>query len=210
MNYPEIAAVVLIAFVAALPASAADDAAAKRGVEDTMRRSFSQATTDEWKTRLKQDGVQALCSKYRNRPPPQIMRRIRASERGTFRYPADGQLIGDWREGEAIASIGTGGNIGTIRPDRPGTRQGGNCYACHALAPGEVAAGNLGPSLTGFGRLRGNSPEVVRQTYETIYNAQAFFPCSSMPRFGYHEWLTPSEIADAVAFLLDPESPVNK
>jgi sulfur-oxidizing protein SoxX len=58
--------------------------------------------------------------------------------------------------------------------------------------------------------LRGNSREVVKYTYERIYNAQAFTPCSMMPRFGHNGWLTPQQIADAVAFLLDPESPVNK
>jgi sulfur-oxidizing protein SoxX len=108
------------------------------------------------------------------------------------------------------AGLGTGGHIGRIQPDPPDRRRGGNCYACHALAPGEVAAGNLGPSLTGYGRARGATPEVIRYTYQKIFNAQAFFPCTSMPRFGHSGWLTPKEIADAVAFLLDPGSPVNR
>ena len=96
-----------------------------------------------------------------------------------------------------------------FQPDPPGRAKGGNCYACHQLAPGEVAAGNIGPSLTGYGRLRGNTPEMQRFAYEKIFNAQAFFPCSHMPRFGHNGWLTPNEIADLVAFLLDPESVVN-
>jgi len=50
----------------------------------------------------------------------------------------------------------------------------------------------------------------VKRTYEQIFNVQAFYPCSMMPRFGHNGWLTPQQIADAVAFLLDPQSPVNK
>jgi sulfur-oxidizing protein SoxX len=118
--------------------------------------------------------------------------------------------MGDWREGEKLASSGRGGHIGKIQPDPPGTKRGGNCYACHALAPKEVAAGNLGPSLTAYGKRRGTSPEAVKYTYEKIFNSQAFFACSNMPRFGYHAWLMPQEIAHTVAFLLDPASPVNQ
>jgi L-cysteine S-thiosulfotransferase len=187
----------------------ADDHARERA-EPVVRASFSSATQEEWNTRLKQDEAQALCSKYRNAPSEDVARHIVESQQKSFRYPEDGKLMGDWKEGQNLASVGTGGHIGKIQPDRPGTRRGGNCYACHAMAKTEIAAGNLGPSLTGFGTRRGTSPESIKYTYQKIYNAQAFFPCSHMPRFGHNGWLTPKEIADAVAFLLDPESPVNK
>jgi len=189
---------------------AAADKAAVSNTEATMRRSFSTATPDDWKARLTQDEVQALCSQYRNNPPPKITARILASQQRTLRYPPGGKMIGDWREGEKLASIGTGGQLSAIRPEVPGAPRGGNCYACHTLASSEVAAGNLGPSLTGFGKMRGTSPDAVKRTYEQIFNVQAFYPCSMMPRFGHNGWLTPQQIADAVAFLLDPQSPVNK
>lgn len=196
----------LLAGLLAAPAAAfAADSA-----EDVVRRSYPGASPEEWRSRLDQDDVQALCSRYRNRPPAEVAARIVESQLATIRYPEDGKLLGDWKAGEKLASIGTGGHIGRIQPDPPDRRKGGNCYACHALAKKEVAAGNLGPSLTGYGRLRGNAPEIVRHTYAKIYNAQAFFPCTSMPRFGHNGWLTSQEIADAVAFLLDPESPVNR
>lgn len=191
-----------------VPAAQAVDFDAK--AEAVMRDSFSTATPEEWSSRLAQDEVQKLCSRYRDRPPANVAARIAAVSSRTFKYPASGKLIGDWKAGERLASIGTGGHIGNIQPDRAGTPRGGNCYACHALAPKELAAGNLGPRLTGYGNRRGRSAETVKYVYEKIYNAQAFFPCSQMPRFGLHDWLTPEEIADAVAFLLDPESPVNK
>jgi len=179
-------------------------------VQRMMRESFTSATPEEWKQRLEQDEVQKLCSQYRNQPPPEVAQKIIALSSREFRYPANGELLGDWRRGEKLASSGKGGHIGHIRPDPPGRKRGANCYACHALAPSELAAGNLGPSLTGYGTLYGISPETLERVYQKIYNAQALYACSQMPRFGYNNWLTPEEVADAVAFLLDPESPVNK
>lgn len=187
----------------------AQDASAK--AEQSYRQSFSTATAEEWATRLQQDEVNALCSKYRNHPPPEVTARILALSQRSIELPDDPKaMMGDWKEGEKLASIGTGGHIGKVQPDRPGTRQGGNCYACHTLAAKEVAAGNLGPTLTNYRKVRGSSPQAVQYVYSKIYNAHAFFPCSSMPRFGYNKWLTAKEIADITAFLLDPESPVNK
>ena len=55
------------------------------------------------------------------------------------------------------------------------------------------------------GKLKGNW-----KTGEKIYNAQAFVPCSRMPRLGHNGILTPEKIAHITAFLLSPESPVNK
>ncbi|MFN0314801.1 MAG: sulfur oxidation c-type cytochrome SoxX [Burkholderiales bacterium] len=206
---PPASRIAMLIFAASCSAASSEDALRTR-TESLVRESFSGASSEEWNERLRQDEVQALCSRYRNHAPPDVAQRILQSQQGSFRYPEDGKLLGDWKEGEKLASIGTGGHIGKIQPDRPGTRRGGNCYACHALAAKEIAAGNLGPSLTGFGKLRGLSPESIKYTYEKIYNAQAFYPCSMMPRFGHNGWLTPKEIADAVAFLLDPESPVNR
>jgi sulfur-oxidizing protein SoxX len=198
-----------LALACAAPFALGDEASQRRA-EEVVRQSFSGATPEEWAARMQQDDAQMACSRYRNSPPPEVAERILRSQQQAIQYPADGKLMGDWREGEKLASIGTGGHIGKLQPDPPDRRKGGNCYACHLMATKEVAAGTIGPSLTGFGKLRGNSPEVVKYTYDKIYNAQAFAPCSMMPRFGHNRWLTPKEIADSVAFLLDPESPVNK
>jgi len=35
-------------------------------------------------------------------------------------------------------------------------------------------------------------------------------PCSQMPRFGHAKFLSEEQIKDVVAYLYDPESPVNK
>jgi sulfur-oxidizing protein SoxX len=188
---------------------AADDAL-DTAVEKVMRDSFTGASPEHWKSRLEQDEVQAYCSRFRNSPPPEVVERILELSNSNFRYPADGQLLGDWAKGEKLASSGKGGHIGTIRPDPPGRKRGANCYACHALARSELSAGNLGPSLTDYGKQHGTSAATIRLVYQKIFNAQAFYPCSQMPRFGHNEWLTPEEVADAVAFLLDPQSPVNQ
>jgi sulfur-oxidizing protein SoxX len=179
-------------------------------VEKVMRQSFPGASPEQWKTRLEQDEVQALCSRFRNSPPSDFAERIVQLSNLEFRYPADGKLLGDWTNGEKLASSGKGGHIGTIRPDPPGRKRGANCYACHELARSELAAGNLGPSLTDYGKLHGTSAATIKFVYQKIYNAQAFYPCSQMPRFGHNAWLTPEEVADTVAFLLDPQSPVNQ
>jgi len=215
MRYGLMVVFVTAGFGAFWPGAAADEEPGASGamdaaVEKVMRESFSNVTPEQWQSRVEQDEVQKLCSRYRNEPPPEIAQRIVELSGRKFRYPASGKLLGDWKNGEKLASSGKGGHIGTINPDPPGRERGANCYACHALASSELAAGNLGPSLTGYGKLHGVSRESIERVYQKVYNAQAFYPCSQMPRFGHNGWLTPEEVADAVAFLLDPDSPVNQ
>jgi len=200
--------VLLIGWAAA--AGAADTAGpSSERMNDALRRSFSNATPEEWKTRLDQDRAQILCSQHRNTPPPEIAAAIVGEAKSSLRYPPNGKLLGDWRKGEEIALLSGGGQLSRLAPERA-PKRGGNCYACHALSPREVAAGNLGPSLTGYAKLRGTSDASVRYTYEKIFNAQAYLACSFMPRFGHNGWLTPEQVADITAFLLDPQSPVNR
>ncbi|WP_026174953.1 sulfur oxidation c-type cytochrome SoxX [Thermus igniterrae] len=142
---------------------------------------------------LAQDKGQALCSQYRDRLPPDLVPQFLAEQKALIKYPKDGKLLGDWKNGEKVFTD----------PKR------GNCYACHAGDPKEVAFGTMGPSLTGYGQ-RGTSEPVVRYTYEKIYNAWAFVPCSLMYRGGVHGLFTPEETADLVAYLLDPASPINR
>jgi len=164
-------------------------------------------------SRLKQDDTQRICSDTRNNPDAKQAADITAREAGNIKHPENGKLMGDWKKGEKLFAAGFGMRIGKIEPD-PVAKQkggnGGNCYACHAADPKEVAAGNVGPSLTGYGKLRGTGDDIVKYTYEKIYNPQAFTACSSMPRMGHNGILTPEQIADITAYLLSPESPVNK
>ena len=156
--------------------------------------------------RLVQTDLQRACSNADDRPASQEQAGAqREQAMASVVFPADGNYLGDWREGEKIAQNGRGMQYS----DDPATPNGGNCYACHQLAPAEIAAGNLGPSLTGYGQ-RGQSREVLQYTWAKIWNPNASIVCSHMPRFGDAGILTAGQIRDLMALLLDPESPVNR
>jgi sulfur-oxidizing protein SoxX len=157
--------------------------------------------------RLRQDDTQRACSAARGQSlPPDVAVQIERANLATIRYPADGRLVGDWRNGERVAQEGRGKQFS----DDPSVPAGANCYACHRLSGSELSFGTLGPSLYQYGKLRGNSAEVQRYTFAKIYNAQAFTACSNMPRFGHNGILTQRQIQDVTALLLDPASPVNQ
>jgi sulfur-oxidizing protein SoxX len=165
------------------------------------------SATPEWAKRLEQDETQRICSKSANAPTPEAAAAIQARERVMIRYPADGKLLGDWRRGEAVAQDGYGGRFTDTDLSRP---KGGNCYACHELDPKEVSFGTLGPSLREYGKNHNYSAADTKAVYDKIYDAQAAWPCSNMPRFGSSGSLAIEQIKDLVALLMDPNSPVNK
>lgn len=152
-----------------------------------------------------QDDVQAACSAAKP-PSDKKAKALQAAQLKSVKYPADGNYMGDWKAGEKIAQNGRGMQWS----DKVGSENGGNCYACHQLTKEEISFGNIGPSLYQYGKLRGNSEEIVKYTWAKLYNAQAFNACSRMPRFGHNEVLTEKQLKDVMALLLDPQSPVNK
>ena len=127
-------------------------------------------------------------------------------EKAALVFTADGKVMGDWKAGEKVANTGTGGQFS----DTAETYKGGNCYACHQMAPKEVSYGTLGPSLAGYGKQKNFAPEEAKAAYAKIYNAQSVMACSQMPRFGHNKFLSEQQMKDVTAFLFDPESPVNK
>jgi sulfur-oxidizing protein SoxX len=172
-----------------------------------MKRDFKdhgQATVD----RLNQDEMQRICSEYvgERKLPRDVAERAEREQQALIRYPADGNMIGNWKEGEKIAQTGTGKQW-SDDPKNPG---GGNCYACHQLSKAELSYGTIGPSLYHFGKVHGFTPEMRKYAYSKVYNSQAFVACSSMPRFGHKGILTEQQMKDVVALLMDPDSPVNK
>ena len=157
--------------------------------------------------RLDQDDTQRLCSQAAGKTPPRdVAERIEKQNLATIKYPADGKLLGDWKNGEKIAQDGRGKQYS----DDPKGPVGGNCYACHQLAPQELAYGTIGPSLYRFGKLRGYGAETERYAYGKIFNSEAFAACSTMPRFGHNGILSEQQIKDVTALLMDPASPVNQ
>lgn len=171
-----------------------------------LKKAFPRAPAD-WSARLKPDATMTTCAAYRNHPPKAVAEAIAARERARIRYPDDGRLIGDWRNGERIAQSGYGMRFTDIDKTRA---NGGNCYACHRITNAEVSYGTLGASLVNYGRLKDDKEAAARAVYDKIYNSHAAVPCSLMPRFGANGILTIEQIKDLVALLMDPESPVNK
>ena len=172
----------------------------------TLKASFKeqgQAMMD----RLDQDDTQKTCSEYQGKAPPKdVAERIEKANLATIKWPSDGKLVGDWKNGEKIAQEGRGMQF-SDDPKGPG---GANCYACHQLAPQELSYGTMGPSLYQFGKMRGYTDEIRKYAYGKVWNAQAYNACTNMPRFGHKGILTEQQVKDVVALLMDPASPVNK
>lgn len=171
-----------------------------------IKAAFANAPAD-WVPRLTPDETMRRCSQTRNKPGKATAAAIEKRERATIEYPADGNFIGDWKKGEALAQNGYGLRFTDYPPRRA---SGGNCYACHQLTKKEVSYGTLGPSLLEYGKLRDYKPEAIKAAYEKIYNSHAVLACSNMPRFGTNKILIIDQIKDAVALLMSPDSPVNK
>jgi len=175
-------------------------------VDKALKGSFATAAPD-WQARLDQDETQKLCSQYRNAPPRAVAEAMIAREKANIAYPADGKLMGDWKKGEGLAQSGYGWRF-TDYPAR--NANGGNCYACHQLDKKELSFGTLGPSLLEYGKIRKFTEAEVKAVYERIYNPHAAIPCANMPRMGASKFLTVDQIKDLVAYVMSPESPVNK
>jgi len=140
-------------------------------------------------------------------------KRIEAANLSTIKWPSDGQFLGDWKQGEAIAQSGRG----LTWTDKAGDANGGNCYNCHQISQEEISYGTIGPSLYNYGKIRGvTDPQsaaakpIVEYTWGKIWNSKAYNACSNMPRAGHSGILTEAQVRHIVALLLDPKSPVNK
>jgi sulfur-oxidizing protein SoxX len=166
--------------------------------------------------RLNQDASNAECSKAQGKPLPDARAKaIEADNLKTVKMPADGQFIGDWKEGEKLAQNGRG-MTWTDASAAPAAN-GGNCYNCHQISPGEISYGTIGPSLYRYGRIRGVSDPaspalkaIVEYTWTKLYNAKAYNACSGMPRFGHAGLLDETQLKNLMALLLDPKSAANQ
>jgi sulfur-oxidizing protein SoxX len=186
-----------------------DQATTRQNAERMVSESFS-APMPALLKRLAQDKSQRICSKIgdaklTHEEAAEVVKLARAS----MQYPESGTLVGDWKIGDALAHDGAGDRIqyGALEKRK---ENGGLCQNCHGLAPGEINVGTIGPPLTGYGLQRGGSEAIAKLTYERIYNGWAYAPCSNMPRLGANGHLSPEQITHLVAYLIDPQSPINK
>ncbi|OOG21224.1 sulfur oxidation c-type cytochrome SoxX [Thioalkalivibrio denitrificans] len=159
--------------------------------------------------RMVQDDMEKVCSQTRNQPSPEQAGKIIADARASISYPDGGIRLGDWRKGGELSWSGFGFRVAHNVDDHSQREVGGNCYNCHTMSP-DRPGGNLGPSLTGYGKQRGNNEATRRFVYEMIYNPHAYFPCTNMPRMGANGIISKEAIADIMAYVLHPDSPVNQ
>lgn len=211
--------------MAAAPAAAAPAAPAKVDftkmsakdlaeylIFETDSYDLKQATQEgtSGKARLTQDEIQKACSLMKGEELSDKAReKVMALAAASIKYPAGGIKLGDWKKGRELAWSGFGYRTAHNPDDHSNREAGGNCYNCHQLAT-DRTGGDLGPSLTNYGKYRGASEDMLKYTYDVIYNAHAYFACTSMPRIGASGVLNQQQIADVMAYLFDPNSPVNK
>jgi L-cysteine S-thiosulfotransferase len=164
--------------------------------------------------RVNQDLGQSACSS--DKPPSDAMAdQIMAQAKASVKWPANGQYLGDWREGEKIAQNGRG--MTWTDASAATSANGGSCYNCHQISNAEISYGTIGPSLYNYGKNRGirdvmapTAQPIIEYTWTKIYNSKSYSACSNMPRFGHAQLLDDKQIAHVMSLLLDPKSPVNQ
>ncbi|MBI5781464.1 MAG: sulfur oxidation c-type cytochrome SoxX [Rhodocyclales bacterium] len=197
--------IAMLGTLAGIGAAQAEDMEQK--FREMVDRSF-QSRGIAGKERMLQLDFQRVCSRLDagDKVDFATLEALRKIQQDTIRWPADGNFFGDWKRGEAIAQSGRG----LTWSDKPGTVNGGGCYNCHQLDPKELSFGTIGPSLTGYRKMKGVSEESVRYTWSRLWNAKALNLCTTMYRLGDAGILTEAQLKDVMAYLFDPESPVNK
>ena len=194
---------------ASVPSSDALDAQAMAMIKSSFRDQ-GIAKLD----RLEQDLGQAACSSEKP-PADELAKRVEAEALASIQWPAGGQYLGDWREGEKLAQNGRG-MTWTDSSAAPAAN-GAQCYNCHQIDKKEISFGSIGPSLWNYGKLRGvkdvadpASAPIVQYTWGKLWNSKAYAACSNMPRFGHAKLLDEQQLKHLMALLLDPKSPVNQ
>jgi sulfur-oxidizing protein SoxX len=193
------------------PASLSAALLAEHLIMETNSFDMAQPTQEgtTGRDRLVQDEIQKLCTKARGKLDGDTAGKVVELAAASIKYPEGGIKLGDWKKGRDLAWSGFGWRTAHNPDDHGKQAPGANCYNCHQLATDRVG-GTIGPSLTGYGRLRGATEDMLKYTYNMIYNPHIYFPCTNMPRLGAKGIMTPEQIDDVMAYLFDPASPVNQ
>lgn len=162
--------------------------------------------------RLRQDALQKTCSRLKGgQLDSDTAQKVTKLARKSMEYPDGGIELGDWKKGQKLAENAFGFRVGHKVDDHSARETGGLCINCHTMEEEKaIRSGTLGPNLVGYGKTRGTGEQTRKYTYEVLYNPHVFFPCTKMPRFGVNGVLTQEKISHIMAYLLDPDSPVNK
>ena len=156
--------------------------------------------------RMTQDEIQAACS-IEGDPDGETAGRVVALAREQYEAPEGDIELGDWQRGEELAFSGYGYRIGHRIDDHSTREAGGNCVNCHVFDEDGPTQGTIGPSLVNYGATRGDSQAIREYVHQVINNPHQYFPCAEMPRF--QGLLSEEQISHIMAYMLDPESPVN-
>ncbi|WP_018947979.1 sulfur oxidation c-type cytochrome SoxX [Thioalkalivibrio sp. ALMg11] len=193
-----------------ITAMSADELAEHLIFETDSFRDQEMQEGGSWRDRMTQDELQKACS-MEGDPDGETAGRVVAMARAGYERPEGGVELGDWRKGAELANSGFGYRQGHNTDDHGQREQGGNCYNCHVFDPRVSEQGTIGPSLQNYGANRGTSEAVLNYVHEVISNPHQYFPCTEMPRFNSdrHQLLSDEQISHLMAYLLDPESPVN-
>ncbi|APW47395.1 sulfur oxidation c-type cytochrome SoxX [Rhodoferax antarcticus] len=202
----------VLAGCASLPSSAELDKIAASYVKaDFKDKGIVKASV------LQPEEINTLCTEAEvaGKPiDPELAQKLQATQLKTIKWPADGNYLGDWKKGEALAQSGRG----QTWTDKANTPNGGNCYNCHQLSGTEISFGTIGPSLYKFRKNYGIDADpnsvaakaMVEYAWGKIYNSRAYNACSVMPRAIHNGIITEAQAKDLMALLLDPNSPVNQ
>ena len=177
-------------------------------VQEVMKKSFREQGIAKL-DRIEQDEFQKLCSDevfYASKEGQKKAIELQEKALKEIKPPSDGKYLGDWKAGEVIAQSGRGFTwTDTIK-----TVNGGGCYNCHQITKEEISFGTIGPSLLGYGKMRGNSQPIIEYTWNRINNSKAYNACSNMPRMAHFNLLTEQQLKVVLALLLVPASHVNQ
>ena len=110
---------ILIAAIAATAIAYAGSAIAEGGSDAKLQKVISsswkepnknnpEGANPDWASRLTQDPLQQACTQARNTPDKDLAAQIQAAAKASIKYPDDGKLLGDWKNGEKIAQNGKG------------------------------------------------------------------------------------------------------
>src|SRR5258707_1769587 len=139
---------VVLAVVGCATAPSKEETAAKASA---MLKASFKANGQAGLDRLDQDETQRVCSAQDGKAPSKdVAEKIEKLNFALIKYPADGKLLGDWKNGEKIAQEGRGMQFS----DDPAGPVGANCFSCHQLAPQGLSYGTIGPSLYQFAEVR--------------------------------------------------------
>ena len=158
--------------------------------------------------RLDQDETQKMCTEYAGKAlPKDVAEKIEKINLASIKWPADGKLMGDWKQRRAGSRRRAAASNGpTTRRDRSAaTATRATSWRRRRCRTARSARRCTSSARSAATTTRSASTPTARSGTPTPTPR-----ARNMPRFGHSQILTEAQVKDLVALLMDPESPVNK